>query len=154
MVNSKKTKTATEKVLQLSLLQLQYNTLSHAFFRHIFLTYNWLKFKFISLNYVGLLSLRLCLVRKIEEGKIGSRWKARKTRIVPQFGSKEQWERKERNVGPTPKNLSSPMWMESLENKHIWLKSLKRTQLILFFNYYFLLFFFQGLANQCLQGNG
>lgn len=50
---------------------------------------------------------RLCLVLKIEEGKIGNGWKARKTRIVPHFGSREQLERKERNVGPTPKNLSS-----------------------------------------------
>lgn len=35
-------------------------------------------------------SFSLCLIRKIEEGKTDSGWKARKPKIVPQFGSREQ----------------------------------------------------------------
>jgi len=60
----------------------------------------------------------LCLVRKIEEGKIGCGWKARKPKIVPQFGSREQLKRKESNVGPMPKNLSALLGRETLRNNH------------------------------------
>lgn len=65
---------------------------------------------FVTVAIVHNITFMLCLVSKIEEGKIGCGWKVRKPKIVPQFGSREQLKRKESNVEPCHGNLSVGMW--------------------------------------------
>ena len=92
--------------------------------------------------------LTLCLVRKIEERKIGCGWKARKPKIVPQFGSREQLQRKESNVRPMPKNLYALLGREKLRNNHFLCEKSKipPTYIVFLFTFYYFFFLYIGYS--------